>query len=302
MESSRDKDSGSSQAGGDEEYGEDEQIWRFQEEEDKKSMRRSNQRRHTHNSRAKLNLKFEELSRFIAPNMPESSASSSAKANKSKIISDAIQMYNSLVKKKETLEAEITFSSKEKLEEWIAKVVDRNTRDYVAVLAEVVRLFTIKQEWVYAEIWSPEEIDRSVRLVLVHHLISPTLDNETQKQMQRFYSHSADTHYVPPNGAQGRAYQTMRIEWLSDLNDAAIFPAADVAAEAGLQTACSIPVKSKQHSDVAAVIMFYSCEWLQFDATKITLIEDVLKAILTRFESQRSPLAEQRLPQPPDKV
>eukprot|EP00188_Purpureofilum_apyrenoidigerum_P000749 Plantae.Rhodophyta-Purpureofilum_apyrenoidigerum.ctg13599.p1 GENE.Plantae.Rhodophyta-Purpureofilum_apyrenoidigerum.ctg13599~~Plantae.Rhodophyta-Purpureofilum_apyrenoidigerum.ctg13599.p1 ORF type:complete len:306 (+),score=62.26 Plantae.Rhodophyta-Purpureofilum_apyrenoidigerum.ctg13599:235-1152(+) len=302
MDLSHDGDSGSSRAGEDEEYGEDEQTWRNKEEEEKKSTRRSNQRRHTHNSRAKLNMKFEELNNFIAPNMPQSSTSSSAKTHKSKIISDAIQMYNSLMKKKETLGAEITFSSQEKLEEWIEQVVEKNASNLNSILAEVVRLLAIKQEWAYAEVWVPEEVNGAVHLVLVHHLINPTSDNDTQEQMRRFHSQSSYIQYRPPEGAQGRAYQTTRIEWLSDLTDATVFPAADAAAETGLQTACSIPLKKDLDSYIAAVLMFYSCEWLQFDAGKITLIEDVLKSILVRLKGQqRSPVEEEPFPQPTDK-
>lgn len=54
--------------------------------------------------------------------MFQSSSSTSAKAHKSKIIGDAIQMYTRLMKQKEVLEAEIAFSSAEKLNEWVNKV------------------------------------------------------------------------------------------------------------------------------------------------------------------------------------
>ncbi|KAJ8904430.1 hypothetical protein NDN08_000948 [Rhodosorus marinus] len=230
------------------------------QEEARKSNRRSNQRRHTHNSREKLNVKFKELSRFVAPNVSQSGSPSSNKTHKSKIISDAIQMYNNLVKKREALETELAFSSLEKLEEWITKTVEKKQEDLNEILEDIVRVFCVKQEWILGEVWAPEMAVDKVVLKRAKSVKNPCCERD----------------------------ETLFIEELSDLNDPTIFPAGETARHSGINTACSIPVKSEIcNPPILAVVMFYSGEALPFDAAKLSLAEDVLKSVVNCYETRK---------------
>uniref|UniRef100_A0A7S3EJQ1 BHLH domain-containing protein n=1 Tax=Rhodosorus marinus TaxID=101924 RepID=A0A7S3EJQ1_9RHOD len=262
------------------------------QEEAQKSARRSNQRRHTHNSREKLNVKFKELSRFVAPNVSQSGSSSSTKTHKSKIISDAIQMYNNLVKKREALETELVFSSLEKLEEWLTKIVEKKREDLYEILEDIVRVFCVKQEWILGEVWAPEMTDEKVVLKRVKCVKNPCCDRDETLFIEEFIDHGNVHQYEPPTGPQGRAFQTLRPEWLSDLNDPTIFPAGETARESGITTACSLPVKSEIcNPPILAVVMFYSREAMPFDSAKLSLAGEIQsQSALLRSRSFMIPL------------
>lgn len=61
----------------------------------------------------------------------------------------------------------------------------RNPDELHIVLENVVKMFCLKHEWVYGEVWCPKEVNGQLKMCLSSHTINPTYDNDLRAILER---------------------------------------------------------------------------------------------------------------------
>ncbi|KAJ8903037.1 hypothetical protein NDN08_006352 [Rhodosorus marinus] len=241
------------------------------------TSKKEHQRRHTQNSRAKLNSKFDELLALIQPlyNVDRRHT-----PHRSEVLDYAIHAYNDLTERKIFLETEIALSSEKSLNTYLKSFVESNM-DITSVLEFYVSMICAKKQWRYGEVWRPN--GSSGLLTLTGSAIHRTVMGEELERVRRFLAESRSLEIRPPEDLIGRVFVTQRTEWMNDLEDAEVFVRAQSAKNASLKSVFALPICDR-NNNILAVTTFFSQEVREYDSTTVSLSSELGESVVHAFD------------------
>jgi hypothetical protein len=242
---------------------------------------------HTKLCRDRLNSMFERLRDTLPPPPPGTDIK-----HKAQVLDYACAVLKDMVERTAMLEAELALSSMRSTNAWANRTVEESP-SFITAASKVMSLFCLHREWTMAELWissqgphassagsagsgavagsclagsdgftnsrPPGATSSDGRDVGSLHLGSCLFRDPgvvTRDAGLAAFVATARAHILSPDvGIIGRAWSSMRPDWVTGINNRQIFVRSKEASLAGLQTCFALPIAVGGR--VEAVVVFY---------------------------------------------
>lgn len=245
------------------------------------SSRDTSVKSHTRRCREKVNEKFKRLLEALPP-PPEGVEVK----HKAQILEYTIRVFRHYIARRSALRTDIALASSSALARWAA---ERAAQPLPALLDAFGALYARKHSWKYAEVWAPQGPALALAFASVCGPAAP--------QLGAFAARARELP-PPPPGARGlvqRAAAAQRAEWLpAPRDDPAAFARAGLAAQAGIEVALAVPVRTRDGGPTpVAVLLFADVEERAYSTADVAALSDFANLVAdthASFVTDNSPM------------